>query len=77
MKTKIEIHDNGIDSGTHKVWAKINGKLDCVTVAQGEVQSLLNRSQEENFFLQDKSKYSFIVPSNDVVAFFNKFKATI
>lgn len=71
MKTKIEIHDNGNDSGTFKVWAKIDGVLRCATTGQSEIQNVLNRKQEEDFWLQDSTKYAFMIPTNTAKEFFN------
>jgi hypothetical protein len=65
MNTYIEIHDNNTNlTGTYKVWYKdLQGNQQCKTMTYDEINKMLTRSQEEDFFLAAKAKYKFKIQS--------------
>jgi hypothetical protein len=63
MNTQIEIHDNNTnETGTFKVWFKLEKELKTITLSETAVNSLLTMRQKESFFI---GKFKFKITETD------------
>ena len=61
MNNQIEIYTDQ-PQGTARIWFNDEeGKQQCITLKETDVNWFLDKSQKEDFFLADRTKYKFSI----------------
>ena len=74
-KHKIEIHyHDTTNTGMYKVWFAHKGVKHCAVISENDTVDLLTRSQEEDLFFAEHSKYTFMIAESNFNDLLKKHK---